>query len=122
MVLSILVVDDDAAVRGLIVRILRSRGHVVVAEAGSVVDAVARAEEVRPDVALVDIGLPDGDGFTLTRALHARAGPVRVVLFSSDADTTNAAAARRAGAVGFLPKEELSGPALDELLAGGGVA
>lgn len=120
MVLSILVVDDDAAVRGLIVRILRSRGHAVVAEAGSGADALARAAELRPDVALVDIGLPDGDGFTLTRALHARAGPVRVVLFSSDGDTTNVAAARRAGAVGFLPKEELSGPALDELLTGGG--
>ena len=41
MVLSILVVDDDAAVRGLIVRILRSRGHAVVAEAGSGADALA---------------------------------------------------------------------------------
>ena len=41
------------------------------------------------------------------------------MLFSSDADPTNVAAARRAGAVGFLPKDELSGPALDELLTGG---
>jgi hypothetical protein len=71
MVTSILVVDDDTAVRGLIVRILRSGGHVVVGEAGSAAEALARAEELRPDVALVDIGLPDDDGFSLTRRLRA---------------------------------------------------
>jgi DNA-binding NarL/FixJ family response regulator len=116
VVRSILVVDDDAAVRGLIVRILQSRGHVVVGEARSVADGLARAGELRPDVALVDIGLPDGDGFSLTRQLRARAPQLRVVLFSSDADRTNVAAARRAGAVGFLPKDELSSPALQRLL------
>jgi CheY-like chemotaxis protein len=113
---SVLVVDDDAAVRGLIVRILRSRGHVVLGEAGSVADALARASELHPDVALVDIGLPDGDGFSLARQLLARAPQLRVVLFSSDADRTNEAAAERAGAVGFLPKDELSSPALQRLL------
>jgi CheY-like chemotaxis protein len=113
---SILVVDDDAAVRSLIVRILRSRGHVVVGEAGSVADALARAEALRPDIALVDIGLPDGDGFSLTRQLRTKPWAMRVVLFSSDADRTNAAAAERAGAVGFLPKDELSSLALERLI------
>jgi CheY-like chemotaxis protein len=113
---SILVVDDDAAVRGLIVRILRSGGHVVVGEAGSVADALTCAEALRPDVALVDIGLPDGDGFSLARQLRALSWDIRIVLFSSDADRTNSDAARRAGAVGFLPKDELSGPALERLI------
>jgi CheY-like chemotaxis protein len=116
---SILVVDDDTAVRGLIVRILRSRGHDVVGEAGSVSEALAQAEALRPDVALVDIGLPDGDGFSLTRQLRLRSGGIRVVLFSSDADRTNEAAAERAGAVGFLPKDELSSPALQRLIGDG---
>jgi DNA-binding NarL/FixJ family response regulator len=116
VVRSILVVDDDAAVRGLIVRILRSAGHVVVGEAGSVADALAIAAEVRPDVALVDIGLPDGDGFSLTRQLLSMAAAMRVVVFSSDADRTNAVAAERAGAVGFLPKDELSSVALERLI------
>jgi DNA-binding NarL/FixJ family response regulator len=118
MARSILVVDDDADVRSLIVRILRSRGLMVVGEAGSVAEALARADELRPDTALVDVGLPDGDGFALTRELCARAWPVRVVIFSSDADRTNEAAAGRAGAVGFLPKDELSGPALQSLIGG----
>lgn len=115
---SILVVDDDAAVRGLIVRILRSGGHDVVGEAGSVADALDRAAALRPDIALVDIGLPDGDGFSLTRQLRALPWPIRVVIFSSDADRTNADAAQRAGAVGFLPKDELSGVALEQLIGG----
>lgn len=114
-----MVVDDDEAVRGLIVRILRSEGHVVVGEAGSVADALALAEVLRPDVALVDIGLPDGDGFALTRELRDRSWVGRVVLFSSDADRTNADAARRSGAVGFLPKDELSSVALETLVGGG---
>lgn len=113
---SILVVDDDAAVRGLIVRILRSGGYDVVGEAGSVADALECADALRPDTALVDIGLPDGDGFSLTRQLRAKPWPLRVVIFSSDADRTNADAAHRAGAVGFLPKDELSSLALERLI------
>lgn len=88
----------------------------VVGEAGSVADALVRAEALHPDIALVDIGLPDGDGFTLTRQLRALPWELRVVLFSSDADGANVAAAERAGAVGFLPKDELSGPALQRLI------
>ena len=118
MVRSILVVDDDAAVRGLVVRILRSWGHLVIGEAGSVAEALTCAAASRPDTALVDIGLPDGDGFALARELHTCCPTTRVVLFSSDADRANVAAALRAGAIAFLPKDELSGPALQGLLAG----
>ena len=116
---SILVVDDDAAVRGLVVRILRSWGHVVIGEAGSVAEALRCAATMRPDIVLVDIGLPDGDGFALTRELRTRFRVLRVVVFSSDADRANAAAAERAGAVAFLPKDQLSSPTLRRLLEGG---
>ena len=116
---SILVVDDDAAVRGLVVRILRSWGHVVIGEAGSVAEALRCAATMHPDIVLVDIGLPDGDGFALTRELRTRFRVLRVVIFSSDADRANAAAAERAGAVAFLPKDQLSSPTLRRLLEGG---
>ena len=103
----------------LVVRILRSWGHVVIGEAGSVAEALTCAEALRPDTALVDIGLPDGDGFSLTRELRAHSWATRVVLFSSDTDRANVAAAERAGAIAFLPKDELSSCALQRLLAGG---
>jgi DNA-binding NarL/FixJ family response regulator len=68
---------------------------------------------------LVDIGLPDGDGFFLSRQLTDRGWAARVVIFSSDADPSNSAAAERAGAVGFFPKDELLSPALQHLIEDG---
>ena len=116
---SILVVEDDDDLRGLIVRILRSWGHAVIGEASSVAEALRCADTLRPDVVLVDIGLPDGDGFSLTRQLRAKSWAMRVVLTSSDADRANIAAAKRAGAIAFLPKHELSSPALRRLIGDG---
>ncbi|MBM2623614.1 response regulator transcription factor [Actinoplanes sp. LDG1-06] len=113
---SILVVDDDASVRGLLVRILRDWGHAVIGEAGSVAEALVYADAWRPGIALVDVGLPDGDGFSLTRQLREKPWTTRVVIFSSDADPANVAAATRAGAIGFFPKDELVSPALRRLL------
>ena len=65
---------------------------------------------------VVDIGLPDGDGFSLTQQLRAMPWPPRVVLISSDSDRANEPAARRSGACGFVPKDELSDRALWQLL------
>src|SRR6202044_2089983 len=83
---SVLVVDDDAIFRRLIAGILSGWGHVVVGEAAGVEEALARALELRPEIALVDIGLPDGDGFSLTRQLSAMPWGLQVVLISTDAD------------------------------------
>jgi DNA-binding NarL/FixJ family response regulator len=114
----VLVVDDDASFRNLATRVLVGWGHVVVGEAGGVREALARAAEVRPDTALVDIGLPDGDGFWLTEQLRALGWPMRVVLISSDGDRANGLAAERAGASGFFPKDELAGSPLRRLIEG----
>jgi DNA-binding NarL/FixJ family response regulator len=104
---EVLIVDDDVGFRDLAARVVTSWGHAVVGHAGSVVEALACASELRPDVVLVDIGLPDGDGFALTEKLIAMPWPMRVVLISSDSDSANVAAAQRAGAAGFVPKDEL---------------
>ena len=119
MARSVLVVDDDASFRHLAGRILTGWGHTIIGEAGTVEEAVARAKELRPDTALVDIGLPDGDGFALTRQLRAMPWPLRVVLISSDSDSANGSAAERAGASGFLPKDEMPGAALRRLIEDG---
>jgi CheY-like chemotaxis protein len=116
---SVLVVDDDSAFRDLAVRVLTGWGHMVVGEAGNVAEALQRAAELRPQAALVDVGLPDGDGFALSQRLAALPWAVRVVLISSDADSVSVRAAQRAGARGFVAKEELSGQELRQLLADG---
>jgi CheY-like chemotaxis protein len=119
MAWSVLVVDDDASFRQLAARTLRSWGYVVVGEAATLAEAVERATALRPDAALVDIGLPDGDGFELTQRFASLSCQPRVVLVSSDSDAANEALARRVGAAGFVPKDELLGPSLRRLLDGG---
>lgn len=113
-----LIVDDDDAFGDLAARVVTGWGHVVVGRAGSVAGALARAAELRPDIVLVDIGLPDGDGFALTEKLVAMKWPMRVVLISSDSDAGNVSAARRAGASGFVPKDELSSDELRDYIEG----
>jgi CheY-like chemotaxis protein len=115
---SVLVVDDDAGFRAIAAGMLRSRGHPVVGEAGTVAEALEQVEALRPEAALVDVFLPDGDGFELARQLAALPWSPRVVMISSDAGRANAAFARGVGAAGFVPKEELLGATLRRLLGG----
>jgi CheY-like chemotaxis protein len=115
---SVIVVDDDDAFRGLASRMLAGMGLAVVAEVATVAAAVAAADELRPDAALVDIGLPDGHGLALARQLAALPSRPRVVLTSSDPDAVSAAAARDAGAVGFIAKADLPSGSLQRMLAG----
>jgi CheY-like chemotaxis protein len=116
---SVLVVDDDASFRQLASRTLRSWGYLVVGEAGTFAEAVESVALLRPDAALVDIGLPDGDGFELAQHFSALPWRLRVVLISSDSDAANEAVARRMGAAGFVPKDELLGASLRRLIGGG---
>jgi len=118
MARSVLVVDDDAGFRDLATRILTSWGHAVIGEAGSVAEALSQAAKLRPEVALVDIGLPDGDGFSLTEQLVAMPWALRVVLISSQPDRATVQAAQLAGADSFLPKDELSSATMRHLIEG----
>lgn len=116
---SVLVVDDDASFRDQATVMLAAWGYAVVGEAGTGEEALARTRELSPDVALVDIGLPDGDGLSLARRLGTLPRPPRVVLISTDADATTQSAATRAGASGFLPKDQLPSRAFRQLMDGG---
>ncbi len=114
---SVLVVDDDRDFRGLVARMLAAMGLDVVAQAGTCAAATAAAADVRPDAALVDVGLPDGDGLVLAQQLAALPWRPRVVITSSDPEAATDAAARDLGAVGFVAKEDLSNGSLRRLLA-----
>ena len=114
----VLVVDDDAAFRELASELVRGAGLRVAGTAGTFAAGAAAAEGLRPDAALVDVGLPDGDGLELARRIAALPWSPRVVITSSDADAVTDDGARGLGAVGFLPKTELASGSLRELLTG----
>lgn len=115
---SVLVIDDDPGFRGLAVRMLAGMGFVVIGEAGTVAEATSAAADLRPDAALVDVGLPDGDGVALARGLAALPWRPRVVLTSTDRDATTCEGARAVGAAGFIPKDDLPDGSLARLLHG----
>jgi CheY-like chemotaxis protein len=116
MPLSVLVVDDDPVFRDLARRVLAAEGLVVVAEAESVETALDTARALRPDAALIDIGLPDGDGLALAAHLSAMPWRPRIVLTSSDPDAAGPEDLRRSGAGAFVAKHELPNAALARLL------
>jgi DNA-binding NarL/FixJ family response regulator len=118
MPVSVLVVDDDRAFRALAMRILEAMQFTVVGQAETCASGASAAAELQPDAALVDVWLPDGNGLQLVQLLAALPSPPRVVLTSSDPDASSDAAARRAGAIGFIPKSELTNDSLRRMLVG----
>lgn len=118
MSISVLVVDDDVRFRDLAARLLAVLGFDIVGEAGSCADALAVAEAVQPDAALIDVNLPDGTGVDLAEQLTRPPGTLRVVLTSSDVDAAGGTAITRARAAGFVPKDEIANGTLTQLLRG----
>jgi DNA-binding NarL/FixJ family response regulator len=114
---SVLVVDDDPTFRGLARRMLVAAGLRVVGEADTVAAANAAALDLRPDAALVDVGLPDGDGIALACKLAALPWRPRIVLTSTDAGAASPDDVLRCGAGTFVPKADLPGVSLARLLA-----
>ena len=78
----ILVVDDEPQLRRMIVDVLRAEGFCAISQAGSVMEALAVFRETNPQLALLDVMLPDGDGFTLCEYLRSlSAGAPLPVMF-----------------------------------------
>jgi DNA-binding NarL/FixJ family response regulator len=113
---SVLVVDDDPAFRRLAQHMLATFGLVLAGEADTAKAALAAAGVLRPDAVLVDIGLPDGNGIALARELASLPWRPRIVLTSTNAEAATASEVLRSGAEAFVPKDELPGAALDDLL------
>jgi DNA-binding NarL/FixJ family response regulator len=116
---GVLVVDDDPVFRSLARRMLLAEGLVVLGEAESVATAMAAAQALRPDAVLVDVGLPDGDGVALARALTALPWRPRVVLTSTDPDAASLDDVRASGAHAFVAKDDLPNAPLERLLTTG---
>lgn len=115
---SVLVIDDDPGFRALAVRVLAGMGLAIAGEAHDVASGTEAAMRLRPQAALVDVGLPDGDGVELARVLAGLPWSPRVVITSSDRDATTDADARAIGAAGFIAKDDLPNAKLSALLTG----
>jgi DNA-binding NarL/FixJ family response regulator len=114
---TVLIVDDHEAFREAARSLLETEGFDVVGEAVDGRDAITEAARLRPDVVLLDIQLPDLDGFAVADRLAVTASAPDVVLISSRDAETYGARLVRAAARGFLTKRDLSGAALARLLA-----
>jgi DNA-binding NarL/FixJ family response regulator len=100
---TVLIVDDHAVVREGLRRLLTAHDMRVVGEAGSLSTATALAERERPDVILLDIGIPDGNGGTAVRRLQASSPASSVLIVSRLEGPELVKAALAAGARGYLP-------------------
>ncbi|HVS51885.1 MAG TPA: response regulator transcription factor [Opitutaceae bacterium] len=106
--LRVLLVDDSELVRRGIKTVLEAETDPpirVVAEAGSVAEAVAQCEQHKPDIVLLDIRLPDGTGFDACRRILQRQPDTRIVVLTSHSNDNFVYEAVTAGARGYLMKE-----------------
>jgi DNA-binding NarL/FixJ family response regulator len=114
---TILIVDDHTAFRTIVRAVLEADGYHVVGEAPDGRAGLSAALSLKPDVVLLDVRLPDMDGFAV--ALHLAEGgegPAVIVTSSSD-DPLYPARAARSGARGFVAKHDVCGRTLDRILA-----
>src|SRR3954452_17703285 len=113
---KVLIVDDHPTFRLTARALLESEGFDVVGEAEDGASAIETARRLKPDVVLLDVQLPDIDGFEVARRLTSNGSSPGVVLTSSRDGSDFGPLVERSGARGFVPKAELSGAALQALL------
>ena len=111
-----LIVDDHDGFRESARALLEAEGFVVVGDAADGAAALVAALRLRPDVVLLDVQLPDVDGFAVAERLAALSEPPRVVLISSRDAAAYCPRLDAAPACGFLAKRELSGASLAALV------
>lgn len=112
---TVLIVDDHSGFRRMARRMLEDGGFDVVAEADDAAGALAAARDLGPALVLLDIQLPDLDGFAVADALADGATPPVVILTSSRSAADYGSRVGRSPARGFVPKAELSGSAVARL-------
>lgn len=106
MTIKVLIVDDHGMVRSGFAAYLGAQGDIeVVGEAADGAEGVARAEELRPDVVLMDVKMPGMDGVEALRKLRELDNPARVLIVTSFTEQRTVVPALRAGAAGYVYKD-----------------
>jgi DNA-binding NarL/FixJ family response regulator len=116
MGMTVLIVDDHPSFRASARTLLEAEGYEVVGEAENAVEALRSARELKPDLVLLDVQLPDLDGFEVCEQLRVFDHPPVVVLTSSRDGADYGRCIEGCGACGFVPKGDLSGAAIAALL------
>jgi DNA-binding NarL/FixJ family response regulator len=119
----VFLVDDHELVRRGVRELLESEDDlVVVGEAASAAEALVRVPAVRPDVAVLDVRLPDGDGVTVCRDLRSRLPELACLMLTSFSDDDALVGAVMAGAAGYVLKDIRGGDLVSAVrtVAGGG--
>lgn len=113
---TVLIVDDHAGFRSWTRSLLETEGFLVVGETADGASAVVAAQDLRPDVVMLDVMLPDASGFDVAQRLVTLTDPPLVVLISSREARDYGDAIGHSAALGFISKSELSGHRLRALL------
>ena len=116
---TVLIVDDHASFRSLAAPMFDAEGFEVVGEAQDGEGALEAAARLRPDLVLLDVQLPDIDGFEVAWRLSLGTDGPPVILTSSRSASEYGASVAQSPALGFISKDELSGAAVSELFAAG---
>ena len=112
----VLVVDDHMGFRRHVSRLLQEIGREVVGEAGTGKEALSESRRLKPDLVLLDIQLPDLDGFAVATTLSSEPEPPAVLLVSSRDASDYGPRLHGCGALGFITKADLSAESLVALL------
>jgi DNA-binding NarL/FixJ family response regulator len=112
-----LIVDDHPGFRSLARRLLEAEGYVIVGEAEDGASAILAATALKPQLVLLDIQLPDHDGFNVTQKLLQHLPDAHIILTSSRDVSDYGRRLHTCGARGFISKSQLSGSALTAVLA-----
>jgi DNA-binding NarL/FixJ family response regulator len=112
----VLIVDDHPSFRASARVLLEAEGFDVVGEAADGAQALTEAGRLNPEVVLLDVQLPDIDGFDVAARLTGGANAPTVILVSSRDGSDFGPLVQSSGALGFIPKAELSGAAISQVL------
>jgi len=113
---TVLIVDDHPSFRATARILLEAEGFTVIGEAVDGATAVSEACRLRPEVVLLDVQLPDTDGFHVAEEITGKPGAPAVILVSSHDSSDFGSLITRSAARGFVPKAELCGDRVNALL------
>jgi DNA-binding NarL/FixJ family response regulator len=115
---TVLIVDDHPAFRSAARALLQADGFEIVGEAEDGASAIAAVRDLRPEIVLLDVRLPDLDGFAVADRLAADVPPPAIVLTSSHDVTSFHRRLADSPSLRFIPKSELSGETLAAAVSG----